>query len=106
MSLRCSGTALTLGISTHSLSLASNSFCTGEIVPQSLRMTWRERTSTYFKNLQDTICKRLESLDGRAFREDLWSREGGGGGRTRVLEGGAIFEKGGVNFSEVSGDLP
>ena len=69
-------------------------------------MTWRERTSTYFKNLQDTICKRLESVDGRAFREDLWSREGGGGGRTRVLEGGSVFEKGGVNFSEVSGDLP
>jgi coproporphyrinogen III oxidase len=45
-------------------------------------------------------------MDGTAFREDLWSREGGGGGRTRVLEGGALFEKAGVNFSEVAGNLP
>jgi coproporphyrinogen III oxidase len=69
-------------------------------------MSWRERTESYFKNLQDRICKELESFDGTKFREDLWSREGGGGGRTRVLEGGKVFEKAGVNFSAVAGDLP
>lgn len=60
----------------------------------------------WFKQLQDNICEDLESLDGRgSFHEDLWEREGGGGGRTRILEG-ALVEKGGVNFSAVSGDLP
>ena len=60
-----------------------------------------------FKLLQDSICARLESLDGSAkFEEDKWDREGGGGGRTRVIQGGNLFEKGGVNFSAVHGDLP
>jgi coproporphyrinogen III oxidase len=59
-----------------------------------------------FKNLQDQICLSLQSCDGKAlFIEDLWDREGGGGGRTRVLENGAVFEKSGVNFSAVSGTL-
>src|SRR3954453_11114126 len=66
----------------------------------------RERASAYFRGLQDRICAALEHLDGRApFREDLWQREGGGGGRTRILADGAVFEKAGVNFSEVFGDL-
>jgi coproporphyrinogen III oxidase len=69
-------------------------------------MNWAERTETYFKELQDGIVKAIEDLDGVRFREDLWSREGGGGGRTRVLEGGNVFEKGGVNFSSVHGNLP
>ena len=69
-------------------------------------MSWRERTENYFKGLQDRICTGLEAADGISFREDLWSREGGGGGRTRVLENGNLFEKGGVNFSSVSGNLP
>src|SRR5262245_19998235 len=77
----------------------------GEIVPQSSAMTWRERTEAYFKGLQDTICQGLEAADGTRFREDLWTREGGGGGRTRVMEGGGLFEKAGVNFSSVSGSL-
>jgi coproporphyrinogen III oxidase len=64
----------------------------------------RARAKDFFAGLQDEICKGLEALDGAAgFREDLWQREGGGGGRTRVLEGGAVFEKAGVNFSEVFG---
>lgn len=64
----------------------------------------RERARDFFAALQDEICQALEHLDGRAqFREDLWQREGGGGGRTRVMEEGALFEKAGVNFSEVSG---
>lgn len=61
----------------------------------------------YFRKLQDNICNALENEDGKArFREDVWEREAGGGGRTRVLENGNVFEKGGVNFSAVFGKLP
>jgi coproporphyrinogen III oxidase len=64
----------------------------------------RERARDFFATLQDEICTGLEAVDGATeFREDLWRREGGGGGRTRVIEGGAVFEKAGVNFSEVFG---
>jgi coproporphyrinogen III oxidase len=66
----------------------------------------RERAAAYFRDLQDRLCAALEAADGPGrFREDLWRREGGGGGRTRVLADGAVFEKAGVNFSEVFGDL-
>jgi coproporphyrinogen III oxidase len=60
----------------------------------------------YFIDLQDRICKELEAADGQAkFIEDNWQREGtGGGGRTRVLTDGGVFEQGGVNFSQVTGD--
>lgn len=65
------------------------------------------RARDFFAALQDEICKALESLDGgKRFREDVWEREGGGGGRTRVMEEGTLFEKAGVNFSEVHGNLP
>jgi coproporphyrinogen III oxidase len=58
----------------------------------------------YLRGLQDSICGGLEGVDGGArFREDSWRREEGGGGRTRVLEGGALFEKAGVAFSHVHG---
>jgi coproporphyrinogen III oxidase len=60
-----------------------------------------------FKSLQDEICNALETLDGNAkFIEDHWQRPGGGGGRSRVINHGDLLEKGGVNFSEVLGDLP
>jgi coproporphyrinogen III oxidase len=66
----------------------------------------RERARDFFSKLQDEITGALEQLDGAArFREDLWEREGGGGGCTRVMESGALFEKAGVNFSEVYGEL-
>jgi coproporphyrinogen III oxidase len=59
----------------------------------------------YLLSLQSSICEALEAIDGQAkFELDEWQREAGGGGRTRVLSGGAVFEQGGVNFSEVSGD--
>jgi coproporphyrinogen III oxidase len=61
----------------------------------------------YLKSLQDNICAAIEEVDGQqTFIQDDWQREGsgGGGGRTRVLTDGAVFEQGGVNFSEVSGD--
>ncbi len=61
----------------------------------------------YIENLQDTITQELEKVDGKAkFQEDLWKRPEGGGGRTRVIENGNVFEKGGVNISAVHGELP
>ncbi|WP_435263253.1 oxygen-dependent coproporphyrinogen oxidase [Tenacibaculum sp. nBUS_03] len=61
----------------------------------------------YIERLQDTITSKLEEVDGRAkFQEDLWKRSEGGGGRTRVIENGEVFEKGGVNISAVHGELP
>ncbi len=58
----------------------------------------------WLRGLQDRICTGLEALDGEArFQEDAWSRAGGGGGRTRVLTGGRVFEQAGVNFSHVTG---
>src|SRR5262249_58441301 len=65
-----------------------------------------DQASAYFRDLQDRICAGLERLDGAGrFREDAWQREGGGGGRTRVLADGGVFEKAGVNFSDVGGEL-
>ena len=61
----------------------------------------------YIEQLQDRITTCLENIDGKAqFVEDLWDRKEGGGGRTRVIENGAVFEKGGVNISKVHGALP
>src|SRR5262245_30384810 len=65
------------------------------------------RAATYFRQLQHEICLALEQMDGVArFREDLWQRPGGGGGQTRVLTDGGVFEKAGVNFSDVFGEFP
>ena len=59
-----------------------------------------------FKDTQDHICKSLEELDGKSkFKEDLWERSEGGGGRTRVISDGDVLEKGGVNFSAVHGPV-
>ena len=64
-----------------------------------------EQVKQYLLGLQNSICTSLEQVDGSAqFQEDAWQREQGGGGRTRVMEEGAVFEKGGVNFSHVYGD--
>ncbi len=58
----------------------------------------------YLLELQDTICSAFEQADGSSrFREDSWQRSEGGGGRSRVMEGGAVFEKAGINFSHVFG---
>ncbi len=66
----------------------------------------KEQFYAYIQDLQDSITARLEEIDGKAvFREDLWERPEGGGGRTRVIENGAVFEKGGVNISRVHGPL-
>jgi len=64
-----------------------------------------ERVSSYLKRLQDSITGELQNIDGSAsFEVDEWQREAGGGGRSMVLRGGAVFEQGGVNYSEVFGD--
>ena len=63
-----------------------------------------ELVRNYLVTLQDTICIALQKLDGSGqFREDSWSRDEGGGGRSRVMEGGSVFEKAGINFSHVHG---
>ncbi|MFC0174844.1 oxygen-dependent coproporphyrinogen oxidase [Vibrio comitans] len=65
----------------------------------------KEAVKRFLLQLQDNICAELETADGEAtFVEDAWTREQGGGGRTRVLKGGAVIEQGGVNFSHVFGD--
>jgi coproporphyrinogen III oxidase len=59
----------------------------------------------YLRALQLRICSSLEDIDGRAgFQHDHWDRPGGGGGESRVLKGGAVFEQAGVGFSHVFGD--
>jgi coproporphyrinogen III oxidase len=67
----------------------------------------KDKFYQYIQNLQDTISSKLEAIDGKArFQEDIWNRPEGGGGRTRVIENGNVFEKGGVNISAVHGKLP
>jgi coproporphyrinogen III oxidase len=69
--------------------------------------TLKKRFKIYIERLQDKICDRLEQIDGTGrFRHDDWNRKGGGGGHTRVIEKGTVFEKGGVNISTVYGELP
>ena len=62
------------------------------------------RMQQWLMGLQDAICADIEQLDGAArFHEDTWQRAEGGGGRTRILRDGAVFEQAGINFSHVSG---
>ena len=65
----------------------------------------RSRARTLLMGLQDSICQGLQALDGEGqFQEESWQRPEGGGGRSRVMKEGRVFEQGGVNFSEVEGD--
>ncbi|SHI53505.1 oxygen-dependent coproporphyrinogen oxidase [Pseudozobellia thermophila] len=67
----------------------------------------KDKFFSYIQELQNTITSKLEEVDGKAtFREDQWTRDEGGGGRSRVIENGTVFEKGGVNISGVHGELP
>ena len=67
----------------------------------------KDKFYNYIQQLQDTITSKIEEVDGAtSFVEDIWKRPEGGGGRTRVIENGAVFEKGGVNISAVHGVLP
>ena len=68
---------------------------------------FREEVALAYQQIQDSICEGLVQADGKAkFEEELWERDGGGGGRTRVMQNGNVIEKGGVNFSAVYGKLP
>jgi coproporphyrinogen III oxidase len=70
-------------------------------------MELKSRARDYFKSFQEQVCQYLTKINGQGFHEDQWTREGGGGGKTRVFsEGGSLLEKGGVNFSEVYGQFP
>lgn len=63
--------------------------------------------SAFIDNLQNEITSALEKVDGKAtFIQDNWERPGGGGGQSRIIQNGAVFEKGGVNVSKVNGTLP
>lgn len=65
----------------------------------------RERVGQWMRQIQDEICEGLVSADGNVeFHQDQWDRPEGGGGRSRVMRDGNVFEQGGVNFSEVWGD--
>ncbi|WP_340075964.1 oxygen-dependent coproporphyrinogen oxidase [Leptobacterium sp. I13] len=67
----------------------------------------KQKFYQYIQNLQGQITSKLAEIDGKAqFQQDLWERPEGGGGRTRVIENGNVFEKGGVNISAVYGALP
>lgn len=64
-----------------------------------------EAVKSYLLDLQDRIASAIQEEDGQAtFQEDAWDREEGGGGRSRVLAKGAVFEQAGINFSHVHGD--
>lgn len=64
-----------------------------------------DEVKSYFIALQNRICAELEQLDGKAvFAHDAWERPGGGGGESRVLTDGGVFEQAGVGFSHVFGD--
>ncbi len=66
----------------------------------------KEEISDWFKSLQDSICEEVREWEGKdIFTQDLWFREGGGGGRSRAIQG-EIIEKGGVNYSAVHGEMP
>ena len=70
-------------------------------------MITKEEISRQFIELQNLICTSLKKEDGKAiFHEDRWNRTEGGGGSTRIIENGALIEKGGVNFSAVFGETP
>ncbi len=76
-------------------------------MPNQIMSVHQSEITSWFKQLQDSICQQLEQLDGKAqFKEDLWERPEGGGGRTRIIQEGTIIEKGGVNFSAVEGAMP
>ena len=89
--------------------LASETSATsGPIALEAPPANSRERARALVMGLQDSICAGLEQFDGGGrFEEESWVRPEGGGGRSRVIKGGRVFEQGGVNFSEVEGtELP
>jgi hypothetical protein len=66
----------------------------------------RAKFEKMIREAQDSICEAVEAIDGSKFREDVWIRPGGGGGISRVLQDGNVWEKAGVNVSVVYGTMP
>lgn len=102
-----------LRMSDNSSGLGWNSHQAIDEIPESLCKTidgddsMRRRFEALCRQAQMKICKAIEEVDGEAtFREDAWTRESGGGGVSRVLSGGKVFEKAGVNLSVVYGSMP
>lgn len=62
-----------------------------------------DQVKSFFMSLQDQICEQLSAIDSSEFEQDQWVREEGGGGRSRVIKNGNVFEQAGVNFSHVFG---
>lgn len=78
-----------------------------QTINQKINKTIKDKFFNYIHELQDSITAAFEAIDGKAkFKEDLWERPEGGGGRTRTIENGNLIEKGGVNISGVHGKLP
>jgi coproporphyrinogen III oxidase len=76
------------------------------MVPENKTYLLKEQWIRFIHDLQNTICEGLEAEDGKTvFVSDKWKRPGGGGGDTRVMANGHVFEKGGVNTSVVNGDV-
>jgi len=70
-------------------------------------MITKEQIAEQYQQIQNEICDGLELADGSGkFQEEIWDRDGGGGGRTRIIQNGNVLEKAGVNFSAVYGKLP
>ncbi|MHA4895667.1 oxygen-dependent coproporphyrinogen oxidase [Pedobacter sp. PWIIR3] len=70
-------------------------------------MEFKDQVVAAYQAIQDEICEGMVLTDGKGkFEEEQWTREGGGGGRTRIMQNGDVIEKGGVNFSAVHGKLP
>ncbi len=70
-------------------------------------MITKEQIAEHYQQIQNEICAGLELADGEGkFQEEIWNRDGGGGGRTRIIQNGNVLEKAGVNFSAVHGKLP
>eukprot|EP00887_Chlorella_sp_A99_P000589 scaffold17.g589.t1 len=74
----------------------------GVDAPDSMRC----RFEKMIRDVQDSVCKAIEDVDGTKFRTDAWTRPGGGGGITRVMQNGNVWEKAGVNVSVVYGSMP
>ena len=64
-----------------------------------------QQMSDMVRHAQETIVSGLQKFEDHPFKTDLWERPGGGGGITKIIEDGSLFEKGGVNTSEVQGTI-
>lgn len=102
-----------LRMSDNSSGIGWNSHQAIDAIPDSLCKTidgddsMRRKFEALCRQAQIKICKAIEDVDGGAtFKEDAWTRESGGGGVSRVLSGGKVFEKAGVNLSVVYGSMP